>query len=232
MSTRPLHTADLPDITITARDNSVKKAATGVPIILILTFLIGWGLAEFVYNFSSSKGHYDIKITILRGYDLHWLYFSAVVLSRLTVALNMLPTVWKSAIMLRSSGNLRANMYIYKVSQPSDADGDSAYPQLGHVLLDESGDTGKYNRANRSLHHYTENLGGFFLAVPLASFVFPEPSFILVLVFAVGRLWHMYGYAAKGYGAHAPGFGMAMIAGSMIEGLLFVAALRSAGAFA
>lgn len=78
----------------------------------------------------------------------------------------------------------------------------------------------------------TENLGGFFLAVPLASFVFPAASFILVLVFAVGRVWHMLGYATKGYGAHGPGFGMAMLAGSMLEGLLFVAALRSAGAFA
>lgn len=157
MSSKPLQTADLPDITVTTRDNGVRKAVRGLPIILILTLLIGWGLAELIYNFSG-KDAYDVKIAILRGHDLHWLYFSAVVLCRLTVALNILPTVWKSAIMLGNSGNLRANMYVYKVSQASDADGESALPQLGHVLLDESGDTGKYNRANRSLHHCASGL--------------------------------------------------------------------------
>merc|ERR1712146_320931 len=97
---------------------------------------------------------------------------------------------------------------------------------FGPVVLEEDGDIGKYNRANRSLHHYTENLAGFFLAVPLASFIFPAATFVLVLVFAIGRLWHQVGYARKGYGAHGGGFGLAMLAQMILDGLLFVAALR------
>lgn len=57
---------------------------------------------------------------------------------------NLYPTVLKARIM--KGGNPRANMYIYKVFGP----------QEYLVFLEEEGDIGRYNRANRSLHHLIE----------------------------------------------------------------------------
>jgi hypothetical protein len=45
--------------------------------------------------------------------------------------------------MAQDAGNLRANMYIFKVLHANDA-------TAGRVVLDEEGAVGEYNRANRS----------------------------------------------------------------------------------
>jgi len=229
LMSRPLTAVDLPDIDVHTKAKGMNKTLRMLPVIIVLTLLIGWGVAELIYHYTGDKAAYDAKIAVLKTNELYFLYFSAVILGRLTVTINSMPLVWKSSIMLAGSGNLRANMYIYKVAHES---GEAGAPGYSHVLLDEQGDVGKYNRANRSLHHYTENLAPFFLGVPLASYVFPAATFVLVCIFAIGRVWHQTGYATKGYGAHGGGFALAMLATVTLEGLMLSAGFRAAGAFA
>ena len=83
--------------------------------------------------------------------------------------------------------------------------------------------------ADRSLHHYIENLAPFLLGMPLCAFVFPAASFVLTCVFAIGRIAHQVCYARSGYGAHGAGFGVAILATSILDGLLLTAGLRAAG---
>ena len=97
------------------------------------------------------------------------------------------------------------------------------------IVLMEEGAAGKYNRANRSLHHFIENLAGFYLCVPLAGFVYPAATFILTVLFGIGRVAHQAGYAFGGYGGHGAGFGIALLATLLLEGLVLVAGLRAAG---
>merc|ERR1712070_492653 len=58
-----------------------------------------------------------------------------------------LPMVWKSKVFRRKSGTLRANLYVFKSATKPD---DPA------IVLEDKGDVGAYNRANRSLHHFSE----------------------------------------------------------------------------
>ena len=129
-----------------------------------------------------------------------------------------------------NSGNLRANMYVYRVSSPDHADTSTeSAGALGPVVLEEGGDVGKYNRANRSLHHYIENLPPFLLGMPLCAYVFPAATFVLTCLFAVGRVAHQLGYT-RGYGGHGAGFGIALLCTCVQDGLLLTAALSAAGA--
>merc|ERR1719408_230087 len=103
---------------------------------------------------------------------------------------------YKSAIMKGSSHNLRSNMYIYKAIGPDAAE--------HHVVFDDEGDVGGYNRANRSLHHMVENNAIILVAALMGSFVFPFPAFACVLGWGIGRVLHQVMYSSEtGYGAHA-----------------------------
>merc|ERR1719247_3461716 len=117
---------------------------------------------------------------------------------------------------MEMKGNIRANMYVYTVVEDQDST----------VVLQEEGDVGCYNRANRSLHHFAENAWTLVLPLVLAGVVFPVPSFVLLVLFAVGRVWHQLGYSSSGYGAHAMGFTLSLVTSLVLEGLVIVVALR------
>jgi len=88
--------------------------------------------------------------------------------------------------MSSKAGNLRSNMYFYRQQGSNDED--------GKIVLETKGDVGAYNRANRSMHHFSENVPGMLLCFPLAAYVFPFPSTVLMSVYAIGRVMHQTGY--------------------------------------
>ena len=252
---KPLMPVTVVDISLSEKEDAMKQSTRMVFIMPAVTLLIGWGISLLIYHFTGAKASYDAKIETLASNDLHWLYFSALVLSRLNMVINFLPMVYKSAVVTQrhlkpacvpsalialapvsvqqvrgNSGNLRANMYVYRVSSPDHADTSTeSAGALGPVVLEEGGDVGKYNRANRSLHHYIENLPPFLLGMPLCAYVFPAATFVLTCLFAVGRVAHQLGYT-RGYGGHGAGFGIALLCTCVQDGLLLTAALSAAGA--
>lgn len=151
-----------------------------------------------------------------------WLYFSAVVLGIITRVLNFLGSGLKNAAMTTdetaAKGNIRANMYLFK-----DASG-------GLVIMEDEGAAGRYNRANRSLHHFIENALPVFLCIPLSAFIFPLATFVITLLFSAGRLAHQVGYSNKGYGGHGLGFLISIVSTVWIEGLVLIGGLKAAGA--
>ena len=130
---------------------------------------------------------------------------------------------FKSRVMRQKSGNLRSNMYVFRQHGTNDD-----HPV---VVLDNEGDIGKFNRANRSLHHFGENMGGFLVGMVLAGLVYPFHTLVATISFAVGRILHQIGYTQGGYGltGHAPGFIVASLASAAIEGLLLTVALKGMG---
>jgi len=199
-------------------DPEQKASILGPSIGAAVPFAVGFGIAEIIYH-TTGRSKYDEKCSVLGDHDLYWVYFSVVILALLTRFTNFLPGGLKNAAMKgRAKGNIRANMYLYKDEQGE------------IVVLDDEGAAGRYNRANRSLHHFVENAMPVFLAVPLAGYVFPLATFVLTLVFAIGRVLHQVRYSSIGYGAHAPGFVVVLLATVCLEGLVFLAALKAAGA--
>ena len=131
--------------------------------------------------------------------------------------------VYKGRVMRGKDGNLRANMQIFKLA------GEDA--PVNAVVLNEEGDVGCYNRANRSLNHFVENAGGMFMSVLLNSYVFAFPAFVCTCIFAIGRVLHQTGYSKGGYGKHGIGFGLSAIATEAMNGMLLFTALKGFGAF-
>merc|ERR1719401_370693 len=114
------------------------------------------------------------------------------------------------------SGNLRANMQIFKAPGIKD-----------HVVLETEGAVGAYNRANRSLTHFIENSIPAALFIPLSGAIFPFPTFVATVTFAAGRILHQVGYAAVGYGGHGAGFGIAMLSSVFLESLCSLTAFKT-----
>ena len=95
------------------------------------------------------------------------------------------------------------------------------------ILLDQDGDIGCYNRANRSVHHFIETAPGFFSTLPLAFFTFMFPTVILVGTFCLARIIYQIGYAHSGFGMHLPGFIMERISTCTLTSMLLIAAYKS-----
>ena len=212
----------LPKMDEEERDKGSSQGTKAVIFAPIIFSAIGFGIAFAVYK-CGSTATYDAKIASVVSYGMAYAYASAWVFSRMVQVLNMYPMIYKGRVMRGKSGNLRANMFIYKLV------GDKA-PENA-VVLNEDGDVGCYNRANRSLNHFIENAGGMILSIGLNSFVFAFPSFICVIIFAIGRMWHMSGYAKGGYGSHGIGFGLSAIATEAMTGMLLLVALKGMAIF-
>ena len=128
---------------------------------------------------------------------------------------------YKSKIMKSKSGNLRSNMYIFKTAAEGALE--------SKVVLDNEGDCGLYNRANRSLHHFVENGMPLLLLFPLCGYVYPVPTFIYGCIYMVGKIAYTVGYTKGGYGKHGIGFMLESLAKFTLNGLVFVAAIKAFG---
>lgn len=94
------------------------------------------------------------------------------------------------------------------------------------VILSSEGDEGKYNRANRSLYHFIENSMSVALGIALGGFVFPFPTFVVVMIFFFGRLLYTSGYVV-GYGKHAGGFMIATFCSMTLNGMLLLVSFKA-----
>lgn len=168
-------------------------------------------------------------------------YLSLVIVGRTVTFANVFAMTYKQRVFGTASANVRANMYLYRTmgGAPGDssttrtpattANGTSRSSDDQYEIVEDSctgaqtcvlieeGLAGKYNRANRSLHHMVENISGFLLVLLPASLVFPFPSFVCVCVWAAGRLLHQVSYAVGGYGPHSIGFSFSMMAATVLE---------------
>jgi hypothetical protein len=206
---------------VMTQEQKDKGASTGMKMgfgFFLVPKLIAFGLAFCIWTYGN-HALYQRQIDIVKENDYGFVFLGVVLFSWLVWFLNMYPALaWKSQIMGQHK-NLRANMFFYQVSNS---------PELPLVMMVEEGDVGKYNRANRSLHHFMENSLNLVLNFVFASFAFSKPSFILMALFALGRIMHMTGYT-KGYGSHAAGFMLSNLIGNGILEMLVL--LTALGAF-
>ena len=92
--------------------------------------------------------------------------------------------------------------------------------------MNPDGDIGKYNRGNRSLHHFLESSLTVVVSLPVLFDIYPLPTFVLLVFFCIGRVMHQMGYATGGYGFHMPGVSIAIICLYTFLGLLIVSVVR------
>mmetsp|Transcript_6862 Transcript_6862/g.22795 ORF Transcript_6862/g.22795 Transcript_6862/m.22795 type:complete len:221 (+) Transcript_6862:186-848(+) len=207
-------TTGMPVIAENEKVAGEAKARMAITMFSVVPAVIGASGAYAIYAFGSYAG----KIAVLKDGDLGYLYLAGWLYGRVVGFLNKYPMVAKARVVRGDSGNLRANMQIYKQI------GEKAMPNA--IVLETDGDVGAYNRANRSLQHFVETTPDFIVALGLAGYVFPKPTLALTALFGLGRFLHMTGYQ-KGYGKHAPGFAIASLTSEILGGLVLVAAVAS-----
>jgi len=190
-----------------------KGAYTFAIVIPVVTSGIGFGMAFGLLKFGDT-GSFTNKLRTLQSNDLQWLYASAFLFSKLVQVLNNIPMKFKDEVLTMKSKNLRANMIFYKSLTKKGKD----EPLIG---MEDEGSVGRYNRANRSLHHFCESSLGFVISFGFAAFVFPKQSFALMGTFCVGRVMHQIGYTT-GYGSHGIGFALAALSSAAVDGILLL----------
>ncbi len=186
----------------------------------LITSAIGSAIAWRIYTRGNTE-LYDKNMAKLTEGELGYTLAAAAVFNLAVAWVNGYPMLYKTKIMRFTSGNLRANMQIYK-QYGQDAGS-------GYVLLETQGPVGSYNRANRSLTHLVENSIPVAVLLVLCGSVFPFPTLVLTALFGVGRVLHQIGYATIGYGGHGLGFALAEVGRFAMQGLCLLAADRSLG---
>jgi len=193
----------------------VKVKYAALLVIVSIPLAIGYAIATAVFSYGN-RDMYAQRITDAAIEDAHWVHLAIVIFGRMIALINFVPMAFKNGL----SGNIRSNPFIYKVVSTDDDTKD--------VVFDSEGNNGRYNRANRSVHHMVENFGAFIAGTVVVGGIFPFPVFVLVCLFAVGRIVHQFGYM-KGYGKHAPGFLISMLVSVTMEGLSLLVFLKGSG---
>ena len=103
-----------------------------------------------------------------------------------------------------------ANQMIYKNQAPGSSE--------SRVLLVSTGHEGEYNRATRSLSHFTENSIQVLMSIVLLSYVFPIPIFVITVLFALARVGYTIAYTNEG-GKRGPYFMIIMIIHNTLGGM-------------
>ncbi|GMH46865.1 hypothetical protein TrRE_jg12912 [Triparma retinervis] len=224
-------TDNKPEVQTSSGLPKIDKAANyKQPVIISLVGqAICLGIGAGIY-FVGNRDKSDALMSSIIANDQHYMYLAGALIGTTVRFVNMFPMIHKARIMTGKGSesigkNLRSNPYIYQMVDAPGAPGSK-----NSIVFQNDGAAGEYNRSNRSLHHMVENMGAMLLGVPLAGYVFPFPTFVSSLVWAVGRVWHQVGYAS-GYGSHGGGFMFATLATNAVEGMLLVVALRGFGFF-
>ena len=97
------------------------------------------------------------------------------------------------------------------------------------IVLQQEGDVGLYNRANRGLYHFIESGLSIIAALPLAFFTYTIPTIILVAIYCIGRAIYQVGYTHNGFGGHYLGFAIDRISVCTITGFLLISAIKTFG---
>ena len=147
---------------------------------MIFCHLIGLGIAWAVFRWGSPDD-YDLRIAGIKAGDLQWPVIAIALYHYMVIFLNVYPMVFKERCM--GGGNVRANLFVYRLAAEDPK-------QSSSVVLHEDGELGKYNRANRSIHHYLENANTLLLSAPLCYYVLPFPTFVVILTSCAGRILH------------------------------------------
>ena len=187
----------MPEIT----QEEIDYASTGTFKFIIFGVLplqwmgIGLGIASIIH-YVGDKEKFESKIEMIVAYEMHWLYYSWTIFSYLVLYLNSYATLFKERIMREESGAVRSNMFIYKMAAPGQTQ--------SRVVLVSDGFEGNYNRSNRSLYHFLENVLSLAVAIPMTTVVYPIPTFVCTVIYFIARLIYTTKYSLGGYGKHTP----------------------------
>jgi len=188
--------------------------ASRTPLIgLVVTAIelsIGCGIAAMFHS-SGSTSKYDARIAMLSGMDLKPLYAIPLIFY-----LTQSFAVFHAAIYRCLTPLNNPNQYISKVMNKNEP----------YVLLEEEGDAGKFNRAQRASANVQETAALVLSTALMGGFVYPYPMAGLFTAYCGARVLYMKMYTSDAE-KRGPGFGLSqhLIFPTMV-GLTILAAYK------
>ena len=210
---------------------------------IALPTVLFFGVAFGIY--SGDKATYDENIAASFPHSSDGICVSLSMFLYVTTMLwiNVYPLRYKGlALGWNMKDSIFANQYFYKTAhnlryQPELPKNNLKVVDLEAgantlVILEHDGLVGKYNRANRSMNHMTEQSFSIFVVAYALGKIFPIPSLVISILWSIGRVGHQKMYSEKGYGmsTHLPFYMMESYSRMTLHGLLLVVALRCGGA--
>lgn len=201
--------------------------------VLVAPRLLGGAASFWLVGFASPT-----RLAALRELDLGFLFLLLWCFSVLASYLNwvpvyFLPPIGSSGFVERQSRPLTSTAVeagIFKILPHENALGGSCMqPYIG---LETEGLVGEYNRANLAIApRGMGNIGSFLVCLAGSGVVLPRATFMLSLVFVLGRLMHQVGYSKGngGYWRRIPGILLAGLPIWIMEGVLLITALSILG---
>ena len=200
-----------------------KAKTKNVPIFMLIKNLVmlgvGYGIAWLVWAFGDSAT-YQQRIQIAKDYDGQWFMLALVVLQFTVMWMVDYSMTSKLRVMNVFEGDkdLHGNQFIYKFATKKDNEGSA-------IIVNEEGDVGQYNRANKSLYQFLENCLGFVAMLPLSFFLFTIPTFVSLAAFCFGRVIYQIAYTSGG--KQVLGWFLDRIATLTVTGLMILAYQKS-----
>jgi len=199
----------IPDMSDEQKENGESKMTKMVVFLCVFPYVIGCSIAYCIDHFGGANEPHKAMI---HSTEYYWVYLGYFVVAWTIHFINNYPMIKKGKVM--QDGNIRANMMIYRVNSTGEA-----------VVLEDRGDVGEYNRANRSLHHMNETMAALLPGAFLAGFVYAKASFVCLLIFSIGRILHQQGYV-NGYGGHGAGFALSMFSHMTIQSMVLIVGIE------
>jgi uncharacterized membrane protein YecN with MAPEG domain len=160
----------------------------GIPIwafyLAFNTVITSIGLAVATFLAFPTEPQAEDKIRTLASLRLGWIYMGAWVfkITQFCLGINLGTARTESKVSV-------PDQQVYQVKG-------AAGSKLGYVLMETDGAIGRFNRAQRALQNYNENVPLFMLMFVLAGYVCPFPAFLSACTFSAGRVFSAIGYTS------------------------------------
>jgi uncharacterized membrane protein YecN with MAPEG domain len=147
------------------------------------------------------------KLELLAKYDLGYVYAAILILKigQLMMGINC-------ATARKYCKVHPPDQHVYEVKG-------SEGSKLGYVLMDNEGNNGRFNRAQRSVQNFNETFPQTILYIVFAGFVYSKEVFVLATVFMTARVMSALGYT-NSFEGRMSGFMIANLAVTAMESLV------------
>merc|ERR1712028_326304 len=183
-----------------------------VPVIQLVLASATYAAMYYMLGFSQTL---DSKFAFLRAHDLGWIYLAVAIIA-----------FGRARLVINANANRagarvdRPDQHVFR-TMDSKAAADAPY-----VLMANTGDAGRFNRAQRGVFNTDESMPAFLVNTVLAGAVFGPVVVLVALAAVYGRVKFGLGYT-EGVKGRLGGFLPAMVAEGLMAGLTLFIGLKT-----
>jgi len=185
--------------------NKSTDSAPSTPVAFFLSVIfrsVGVAFAYSVYKFGPTQS-YEANLNRLPD-DAGFIYAAVFLIGFTTqiLGLNVLTQRHKSKVW-------SPDQHVYHVEKTNDV----------VTIINDDSHVGALNRAQRAFFNWGEYLPSILAQTFLAGFVFPFPTFAIIVLFFVSRLLYTLSYTKKAE-ARGNGFILFLVGNALLDGLV------------